>query len=246
MAKPLQELRRLQHNQLSRMTKDELIESILAPPGQDEERMRQLTEKVSVLVNEVTELKNAMMSPDSIMNKRISALQEQVNRQAEVIASQQRFLEVIDRKDRETKIVITGVPDENENLEGATAEEDKLQKIWSKVGVTVEGVTHRRLGKPNEGDRRRPILVTIPDKQLREGILANARKLKQTTEQYKRIYIKKDIHPSVRREWKRLRDAEQAEKERPENVGCVIHFDPKERKLYRDGVVIDTWKQQYF
>ena len=248
MAKPLADLRVMQRDQLSRLTKNELIESILAPREEGEERtnMNELTEKVNMLVLEKTQLKNAITSPDSIVNKKISALQEQVNRQAEVIASQQRFLEVIDRKERETKLVITGEPDENESLEGATTEEDKLQKIWSNVGVTVEGVTHWRLGKPNGGERRRPILVTLPDKQLREKILDKAKNLKQANGEYQKIYVKKDVHPSVRKEWKRLRDAEKSEKERPENVGRIIHFDAKERKLYRDGVVIDSWKQPYF
>lgn len=149
---------------------------------------------------------------------------------------------MMDRKERETRIMITGVPDENESLEGATTEGDKLQKVWPKVGVTVGSVEHRRLGKPNGGDHRHAILVTIPCRQLLEDILVNARNLKQATGQYNKIYVKWDIHPSVRKEWKRLRDAERVERERPENVECEISFDPKERRLYRDGMVIDNWK----
>lgn len=96
------------------------------------------------------------------------------------------------------------------------------------------------------GERRRPILVTANNKQMRGEILENAKKLKQATAAYNKIYIKKDIHPCIRKEWKRLHDAEKEEQKRPENVGCVIRFDPKERKLYRDGTVIDCWKQPYF
>ena len=58
--------------------------------------------------------------------------------------------------------------------------------------------------------------------------------------------MKKDVHPSVRNEWKRLRDAERTEKDRPENVGCVIRLDVRERKLYRDDVVIDKWNPLFF
>ena len=68
-----------------------------------------------------------------------------------------------------------------------------------------------------------------------------AKTLKQREEVYKKIYIKKDVHPSVRAEWKRLREVERTEKERPENVGCRIEFNVRERKLYKDGVVIDKW-----
>ncbi len=61
-----------------------------------------------------------------------------------------------------------------------------------------------------------------------------------------KIYIMKDVHPSIRAEWRRLREAERKEKERPENAGCVIRLDARERKLYRDGVVIDAWNLQFF
>lgn len=246
MAKSLPELRKLQRNQLTRLTKEELIDSILTAPVQDEVPMQQLADKVNLLVNEINELKNVITSPDSVINVKISALQAQVDKQAEVIASQQRYLEILDRKERENNIIITGVPDENESLEGATTEEEKLNKIWSNVGVAVQEGTHRRLGNETRDGRRRPILVTINNKQVRLQVLENAKKLKQLTGEYTKIYIKKDIHPSIRKEWKRLRDAEKEERERPENAGCVIRFEAKERKLYRDGTIIDSWKQPYF
>ena len=50
----------------------------------------------------------------------------------------------------------------------------------------------------------------------------------------------------MRNEWKRLKEAERIEKERPENVGCAIRLDFKERKLYRDNVVIDKWNPLFF
>ena len=43
-------------------------------------------------------------------------------------------------------------------------------------------------------------------------------------ENYKKIYIKKDSHPEVRKEWKRLRDAEDAEKSKSVNAGCNIRL----------------------
>ena len=77
-------------------------------------------------------------------------------------------------------------------------------------------------------------------------MLAKVPQLKQRGGAYGKIFVKKDIHPSIRNEWKRLHDAERAEKERPENAGCVIRLEPRERKLYKDGVVIDSWSQLSF
>ena len=53
-----------------------------------------------------------------------------------------------------------------------------------------------------------PILLTLPDKTLRNGLLVLANQLKENNEPYKKIYIKKDVHPSVRRQWRRLGEAE--------------------------------------
>ena len=77
-------------------------------------------------------------------------------------------------------------------------------------------------------------------------MLVKVPQLKQGGRAYGKIFVKKDIHPSIRNEWKRLHDAERAEKERPENAGCVIRLEPRERKLYKDGVVIDSWSQLSF
>ena len=77
-------------------------------------------------------------------------------------------------------------------------------------------------------------------------MLDNANKLKTSGVMYSKIFIKKDTHPSIRAEWKRLRDAEKTEKERPENVGCNIHLNTRERHLYKDGEVIDRWNLMGF
>ena len=77
-------------------------------------------------------------------------------------------------------------------------------------------------------------------------MLEETNKLKQAGGELSRIYIKKDVHPSIRAEWRRMCEVEKREKERPENAGCVIRLDTRERKLYKDNVVIDEWNQQSF
>ena len=110
----------------------------------------------------------------------------------------------------------------------------------------VQVRSHRRLGRNYEaGGRKRPILVVVADRDERDRLLSNARSLKQQGT-FDRIYVKKDLHPAVREEWKRLRTAETTEKARPENQGCSIRLDVKERKLYRDEEVIDEWKLHSF
>ena len=67
-------------------------------------------------------MKSQLSSPESGINQRMAKLQEKVDKQAEINDSQQNFLEALDRKQRETRLVIFGVPDEGENLQGETAD----------------------------------------------------------------------------------------------------------------------------
>lgn len=67
--------------------------------------------QLTILIAGVAEIKKAFVSPDSVINKQVRDLQEQVTRQQEIIAKQQRFLEDIDRKARESNLVLLGIPE---------------------------------------------------------------------------------------------------------------------------------------
>lgn len=244
MAKSIAELKGMQRTQLNKLNKDVLIESILSYKNEGESQMSDQLTRIS---QDLAQLRHDIASPDSIINRKLESMQSQIDRQAEVIKQQQLFLETIDRRERETKLVVLGVPDEAENLEGAVTDEDKLKKIWEVMREDFKVRSHRRLGRlEGDSNRKRPILVEIESRGMRDGLLSKTRGLKEKGQPYDRIYVKKDVHPNVRKEWKRLRDAETAEKNRPENVGYVIRLDTRERKLYRDSEVIDQWNATPF
>lgn len=46
-------------------------------------------------------------------------------------------------------------------------------------------------------------MVTLASRQLRDKILGKTKKLKETGAPYGHVYVKKDVHPSVRNGWKR-------------------------------------------
>ena len=126
---------------------------------------------------------------------------------------QQLFLEQIDRKERETNLVVLGVPNEEEALVEATCGDDKLLKIWHVIGANITIRSHRRLGKRKSGSTpQRPIFVKVGSKDDRDNTLAKSPELKGRGGPYDKIYVKKDVHPAVRQEWKRLRDTATAEK----------------------------------
>lgn len=247
MARPLAELRKMQKSQLKSINKDELIESILTTNEPDGGVVALLDSKLTAISAEIGELRKTILSPDGAVVRRINDMQARLDKQADTILHQQLFLEALDRKDRETHVVVLGVPDDGETLDGVSNDEEKLKKIWTTINEETAIRSHRRLGRRDQGStRNRPVLVVMDSKSCRDGVLEKAKRLKESGSIFSKVYIKKDVHPSVRNEWTRLRKAETAEKERPENAGCSIHFDARERKLYRDGVVIDSWNPHPF
>ena len=131
-------------------------------------------------------LKALVISPQSVINKKIASLESKVEKQAEIIVKQQLFLEALDRKEREANLVVLGVPDYEEDFDGASSDESKLSKIWTQIGVGDVTTTHRRLGQRNN-QRSRPILVTLQDKNERVNILDRAKHLKTCHELFKKI-----------------------------------------------------------
>ncbi len=100
MSRPLSELLGLNKRQLNAIRKEDLVESLLAARTQDEPIQAVYTQ-LTALLKEVSELKSAITSPDEvvcIINKKVSDLQNQVEKQPEIISRQQRYLEVLDKK----------------------------------------------------------------------------------------------------------------------------------------------------
>lgn len=70
--------------------------------------------------------------------------------------------------------------------------------------------------------------MAVESREARDRILQWAKQLKQPGGEYTKIYIKKDVHPSIMAEWKRLREAEKKEKALPESAGCEVSLDTRE------------------
>ena len=93
MSRKLNDLLQMQRNQLSRINKEELVDILLAAQPQDGNSTQAILARLTELVAEVATLKQAVMSPDSAINKKVNDLQQQVNKQADIITKQQHYLE---------------------------------------------------------------------------------------------------------------------------------------------------------
>ena len=226
------------------MKKDELLVILEeAVPANNGGNLQILIQSITELTTEIRNLKTAFADNQEATRKQFEDIKKQIEKQNEIIAKQQQYLERQDSKARECNLVVLGVPEDSEALDGATTDCQKVDKVWGAAGITCVVRSMRRLGQQRH-DKRRPILVEVHSKFERDSALDKAKKLKEV-EQYKKIYVKKDQHPSVRLEW-RLHTVFQTEKERPCNRGCNIDFNFRERKIYKDQVVIDQWNLMFF
>ena len=216
------------------------------PPSQDTQTNDALLAAVNTLTDEVRLLRESRKKDEEELKKMRMELADMYR----IVAQQQTFAESLDARDRQCNLVITGVPEQGKVLDGATTEKAKYEKVLSKIGITDTdqidaSVVMSRMGT-RDNVRIRPILLKMPSKATREKILTNAKKLKEAGQAYAKVYIRKDVHPATRREWKRLKDAEKSKKKKPENAASTISLDYKARVLLRDNVVIDRWKPTYF
>ena len=194
------------------------------------------------ILDELKDLKETSKQNDD----EIKRLNTMVNNQSKIIECQQRFLESIDYDRRCCDLIVLGLD------ETRASDKDQFTRILRVIDVKPEDVkVHNieRLGKIDEDDgnnrpRRRPIKVTVDSRAVRNSILKNASKLKDQDDDspFKRVYLKADVHPEIRKEEKRLYEIFKAEKLKPENADVDVLFDRKKRVVTVNGDEVDSFK----
>lgn len=161
----------------------------------------------------------------------------------------QQFLESLDHTNRAKVAIITGVAEDQDlNINGQSADNDleKCKLLFRKIDQDPHIVGISRLGNAfawNNGPR--PIKVEVGSSQARDALVLNAKKLKNrydVDDPLNKIFIKKDQHPLIRNEWKRLYETKKREEEKPENQGRTVILDRKSRTVTLDGEIIDRFQ----
>ena len=96
----------------------------------------------------------------------------------------------------------------------------------------------------NQGNRIRPLKITLEKRSMRNIILKNSKNLKDQPDDspYKRVYLKRDQHPDIRNEEKRLYEVFKAEKNKPENAEKDVIFDRRARIVKVNDEEVDRFK----
>lgn len=167
--------------------------------------------------------------------ERITTLSKTVDKLIATTSSQQRYLERLDGKERIQNIIIIGVPESDEQ-----GDKVKMKEIRDAICPGSSFTPHhKRLGQARQSGSR-PILWILPNDVKRKDVLDKAALLGNSAP-LDGMKLKKDQHPALRKEWRRLFVSEETEKKKPENVGATIALDRVNRTLTRDGVVIDRF-----
>ena len=162
------------------------------------------------------------------------------------IAHQQKALESLQYEQRSKNLIITGVPEADGSSKEAR-EKDALDVNDIMIAAACPGVVPTRvvrLGKKQDNQvnadgtevtpRPRPLLVVTKSASEVSTVLRSCRKLKDT-ENYESVYVKRDEHPLIRKEWGRLRGIARTEKNAPINQGCTIKVDYRLKAVTKDG-----------
>ena len=238
---------------VGKMKKEELKDLVIklldeiAPVGDVDQQSQEIMPMLRTILTEVRKGNEEREK----LSKDIEELKATNNTLTKTLAQHQRFLEMLDNQQRANRLIIHGVPEANMTIENQemTNDAQKIECILRKIDHDNRDVIKsRRLGQVpgNDAQKIRPIEVTLTSPLPRDKILQDAPKLNGKGEPFSRIRIKKDLHPAVRQEWKRLKDLEETEKARPENASSKIEIDYRKRVLLRDNVVISTWQPKFF
>ncbi len=217
---------------------DQAIPNLLRTLTDEMKLLRESNQNVVTALERITKVENDIAS--------MKADQEKIH---EIIRNQQVFMETIDSRERQCNLIITGLPETAGSL--ADNDEGRVMKVIGIVNDAIKQediVEAKRLGAAGEG-KKRPLLVRLSDKKKRDSIVENSKALKafqgDDKEVIQQVYVKKDIHPALRKEYDRLRKVLRLERTKAENEGTNISYDSRRRVVTRDGLVIDRFNPNF-
>ena len=158
----------------------------------------------------------------------------------------QRYCEGVDARLRGRNLILLGVGESDNDL--GTNDTERVRKVLEKTDAIPSDqlgeLVVKRIGNDQNQGRDRPLHVTLEDHDKQWKILKKAKDLKNTTG-FTDIYIKRDVHPTIRKELSRLRKREREENADPRNTGVTIVYDWKSRTLKRNGTIIDRFNPSF-
>lgn len=231
-------LSQAQINKLNNAQLKEALGTLISVNNDEQPSNAVLLDEIRSLRDEVTQLRT--------VKHEVETLSVRLDDAYKIINNQQKFLETLDTYNRNKNLIIYGVCEEDNTM--GVGDDVKVRAVLEAIDLTdmePGDWEMMRLGQPND-QRKRPIRIALRNQNERDKILEKAKRLKDAGAIFTSVYIRKDLHPAVRKELARLREREKVEKNKAENAGANIVYDWKNRVLLRDGIVIDRYSPNFF
>ena len=209
------------------------------------QELDQVKKKQNDLDHEIHILRSLPQRDERLINveERLELYVQDINEQLEY---HQRFIESVDNKTRDKNLIFHGVP-ENASCELGSDDAEKVMSVIKKTGYMgdIDNINTARLGATVGNQARpRPILVKVDNHEVQKQLLMKAKQLRNEIG-FSRIYIKKDLHYTVRRELNRLKRREMQEKCNLINEGEDIKFNWNKRIMTINGMIVDKFKPSF-
>ena len=241
--------------QLMKMRKDDLLAALIelrdakneepAPSVSNADILKgikNLESRFDAIDNNVQVLADALKK----LKAEVEKLTETVSVHKTLFLNQQIAIEQLFARERSSNVIVHGLSEVTEYSDS------ELIGLMCKI-VKCDNVptTFKRIGS----GENRPLLITCRSYNQRKTLLENRRNLKTEGEKeygndvkidWGMVFIRKDTHPAIRKEWGRLRSVEKEERLKPHNEGADIRLDTKRREVLCNGIVIDYWKMDFF
>ena len=176
---------------------------------------------------------------------------EMTTKMSQILRNHQQAIDSVEFEKRARNVVIRGIPENDPPNEEADAA--ILEEVMEQIGVEIEPFPDtRRLGKLNTDSRyHRAILLECGDKGKVNEIIEKSKQLGDLSDDdpSKKIFIQRDLPPSIREGNFKLRQQLRAEKAKTENAGVELKLDYKKGTISRvqgeDETVIFTSKHPF-
>ena len=202
-----------------------------------------IVKKMENLVKPIKEKANSNANKIALLEANLKEKETKIEAMSQIIVNMQSSLNAIDATKRNTNIIISGLPEDNIECDGRTLEsdDDKVKCLFEIMEVEQDAsdppvqLEISRIGAPKDNSIRL-IKVNMKSKAKRDVILKKAPMLKTKSEGWKKVYVKKDLHPVYTKENKRIYSKMKELKEK--NPTKDIKID--KGKLLVDGKVVDS------
>ena len=220
---------------ISAMTAGQMLALIQSQTKPLEMKVESIDQKLG---KEITGLKTRI----NVLENEVLEEKQKNETLTQIVVEMQKSLNKIDSTDREKNLIISGLPEDEIEVDGVLLKDDleKVGKMFNLIEIGGGPWNVERLGKPTTNGKTRIARVVFPDREMRDKVVERSTRLKDLGEPWKKVYLNRDKHPVYRVENNRLRRKMNEYRKKPE-----YQEDSKTRvkitkgELLVDGSVID-------